>query len=60
MNAQHSQEHIVKEALKKIVDDSPNYSEKIKKDLKLIVDLSQTPEEIAQRTLTYFAAIRWK
>lgn len=53
------QEHIYKEALKQIVENSPNYSDKIKSDVKAIIDAGKSPEEICKATLTYFAAIRW-
>lgn len=53
------QEHIYKKTLKQIVDHSPNYSDKIKSDVKAIIDAGKSPEEICEMTLTYFAAIRW-
>ena len=53
------QEHIYKETLKQIVDSSPNYSDKIKSDVKAIIDSGKSPEEICKATLTYFSAIRW-
>ena len=53
------QEHIYKETLKQIVDNSPNYSDKIKSDVKAIIDAGKSPEEICKAALTYFAAIRW-
>lgn len=53
------QEHIYKEALKQIVDSSPNYSDRIKSDVKAIIDTGKSPEEICKATLTYFAAIKW-
>lgn len=53
------QEHIYKETLKQIVDNSPNYSDKIKSDVKAIIDAGKSSEEICKATLTYFAAIRW-
>ena len=53
------QEHIYKETLKQIVDNSPNYSDKIKSDVKAIIDAGKSPEEICKATLTYFAAIQW-
>lgn len=53
------QEHIYKETLKQIVDSSPNYSDKIKSDVKAIIDAGRSSEEICEATLTYFSAIRW-
>ena len=53
------QEHIYKETLKQIVDNSPNYSDKIKSDVKAIIDAGKSPEEICKAALTYFATIRW-
>ena len=53
------QEHIYKETLKQIVDNSPNYSDKIKSDVKAIIDAGKSPEEICKAALTYFAEIRW-
>ena len=57
MNQKRMQEHLTKEALKRIVDNSPNYTEQIKQDLKNIIDAGNTPEEILQATLFYFAAL---
>lgn len=34
MNQENMQEHFTKEALKLIVDSSPNYSDQVKQDLK--------------------------
>ncbi len=53
------QEHIYKETLKQIVDNSFNYTEKMKSEVKAIIDAGKSPEEICKATLTYFAAIRW-
>ena len=53
------QEHIYKKTLKQIVDNSPNCSDKIKSDVKAIIDAGKSPEEICKATLMYFAAIRW-
>ena len=44
-----------KEALKLIVDNSPNYSDQVKQDLKNIIDAGHTPEEIAKTILLYFS-----
>ena len=57
MKQENIQEHITKEALKRIVDNSPNYSDQIKQDLKDIIDAGNSPEEILQATLLYFAAL---
>lgn len=57
MNQKKIQEHLTKEALKRIVDNSPNYTEQIKQDLKNIIDAGNTPEENLQATLLYFAAL---
>ena len=53
------QEYACKELLKKFVDNSPNYTEKIKNDLKCIIDHGKSVEEICQATLAYFAMYRW-
>ena len=55
MNQKRMQEHLTKEALKLIVDNSPNYTEQIKQDLKNIIDAGHTPEEIAKAILLYFS-----
>ena len=52
-------EHALKEMLKKIVDDSPNYSEQVKADLKSIIDLENSPEEILKTCIVYFSMNRW-
>ncbi len=57
MKQDNMQEHITKEALKLIIDKSPNYSDQIKQDLKNIIDAGNSPEEILQATLLYFAAL---
>ena len=57
MNQENMQEHLTKEALKLIVDNSPNYSDQVKQDLKNIINAGNTPEEILQATLLYFAAL---
>ena len=55
MNQKEIQEHLTKEALKRIVDNSPNYTEQIKQNLKNIIDAGHTPEEIAKAILLYFS-----
>lgn len=55
MNQENMQEHLTKEALKLIADNSPNYSDQVKQDLKNIIDAGHTPEEIAKTILLYFS-----
>lgn len=52
-------EHKFKEMLKKLVDDSPNYTEQIKYDLKAIINTSKTPEDLSEAALLYFSALKW-
>ena len=59
MNQKRMQEHLTKEALKRIVDSSPNYTEQIKQDLKNIIDAGNTLEEIAEAILIYFAFLHF-
>ena len=59
MTEKEIQEHLCKELLKKIVDNGQNYTEKMKSDLKEIIDLGKSPEEICEATLAYFAMCRW-
>ena len=59
MNLKRMQEHLTKEALKRIVDNSPNYSDQVKQDLKKIIDAGHTPEEIAEAILMYFAFLHF-
>lgn len=59
MNQKRMQEHLTKEALKRIVDNSPNYTKQIKQDLKNIIDAGNTPEEIAEAILMYFAFLHF-
>ena len=42
MTEQEMQEHACKELLKKIVDNGQNYTEKMKSDLKEIIDLGKS------------------
>ena len=53
MTEKEIQEHLCKELLKKIVDNGQNYTEKMKSDLKEIIDLGKSPEEICEATLAY-------
>lgn len=59
MTEKERQEHTVKELLKKIVDESYNYTPKMKDDIKAIIDVGKTPEEICQAVLSYFSMIHW-
>ena len=59
MNQENTQERFTKEALKRIVDSSPNYTERIKQDLKNIIDAGNTLEEIAEAILMYFAFLHF-
>ena len=59
MNQNDLTEHLTKEALKQTVDNSPTYSEKMKRELKAIIDAGKSPSEILQMTLTYFATMRF-
>ena len=55
MTEKEMQEHAFKELLKKVVDNGQNYTEKMKSDLKEIIDHSKSPEAICEAALTYFA-----
>lgn len=59
MKQENMQEHITKEVLKRIVDNSPNYSDQIKQDLKDIIDAGKTLEEIAKAILLYFSLLHF-
>ena len=56
MNRAEFEKEISKEILKKTIDNS-NYIPKIKEDLKHIIDISDTGEQIIERILTYFATL---
>lgn len=58
MTEKEIQEHAFKEILKKVVDNGQNYTEKMKSDLKAIIDHGKSPEEICKATLAYFAMCR--
>ena len=60
MTEKEMQEHACKELLKKIVDSGQNYTEKMKSDLKEIIENSKSPEEICKDTLFYFSMYRWQ
>lgn len=54
------QEHIYKETLKRVVDNSPNYPDWIKDGLKAIIDAGRSPEEIAEGIVLFFSTnTRW-
>ena len=56
MNKNELKKELSKEILKKIFDNN-NYPVNTKEDLKTIVDISDTSEEIFERTLAYFAIL---
>lgn len=56
MDKNKLEKELSKEILKKIIDNN-NYPVKTKEDLKTIVDISNTSEEIFERTLAYFAIL---
>lgn len=55
MDQEKMNEHIIKETLKRIVDNSPNYNDNVKRDIKAIIDMGKSPEEILEAVLSYFA-----
>ncbi|WP_346663182.1 hypothetical protein [uncultured Merdimonas sp.] len=60
MTEKEIQEHACKELLKKVVDSGQNYSEKMKSDLKGIIDVGKSPEEICETIIAYFAMYTWE
>lgn len=60
MTEKEIQMHVCKELLKKVVDSGQNYTEKMKSDLKAIIDQGKSPEEILEATLAYFAVCKWQ
>lgn len=58
MNEQELQKHAMKEALKHIVENGPNFSPQMRRDLIHIIDAGNTGEEICQAVLAYIAALR--
>ena len=50
-------EHALKEMLKKMVDNSPNWSDHVKKQIKLIVDAGHSPQEICENTFAYLVTL---
>ena len=59
MNQNKLNEHMAKEAMKHIVDNSPNYTHQMKQDLKAIIDAGRSPEEICKAMLSYFATLQF-
>ena len=59
MNQDKLNEHMEKEAMKHIVDNSPNYTHQMKQDLKSIIDAGRSPEEICKTLLSYFATLQF-
>ena len=55
MTEKEMREHICKESLKIFVDNAPNFPDKVKADLKEIIDCYKSPEEICRGMITYFA-----
>lgn len=56
MDKNELEKELSKEILRKIIDNS-NYPVKMKEDLKTMVNISDTSEEIIERTLAYFAIL---
>lgn len=59
MNQNEMKEHMAKEAMKSIVDNSLNYTRQMKQELKSIIEAGRSPEEICKAMLTYFATRRF-
>lgn len=59
MTTENLAEFASKELLKKAVDNNMNYSEKVKSDLKAIIEHNKTPEEMCVAILTYFGTYNW-
>ena len=53
-------EHQSKEILKRMADSTQGYSDRIKFDLKNMIDASQSVEDLAQAWLAYFATLNWR
>lgn len=51
--------HQNKEILKHMVENTQGYTEKMKCDLKGIIDTSKSPEELFQAVLLYFSGLKW-
>ncbi len=60
MTTENLAEFASKELLKKAVDNNTNYTEKVKADLKAIIEHSKTPEEVCVAFLTYFGTYSWQ
>lgn len=60
MTTENLAEFASKELLKKAVDNNANYTEKVKADLKAIIEHSKTPEEMCISVLAYFGTYRWQ
>ena len=60
MTTENLAEFASKELLKKAVDNNANYTEKVKADLKAIIEHSKTPEEMCVAFLTYFGTYSWQ
>ena len=52
-------EHQSKEILKNMVDNTQGFTENMRYDLKGIIDMSRSPEELVQTVLLYFSAFKW-
>lgn len=53
-------EHQSKEILKNIVSSTQGFSDRIKFDLKNMIDASRSLEDLAQAWLAYFATLNWR
>ncbi len=49
--------HVAKRVLKKIVENSPNWPDHVKEQIKLIVDAGHSPQEICENTFAYLATL---
>lgn len=59
MNQDKLNEHMAKEAMKHIVNNSPNYTPQMRQDLEIIIDAGKSPEELCKAILTYFATLHF-
>lgn len=59
MNPQELHDHVTKETIKSYIDSRPGFSDFVKRDLKLIIDTSQSYDIALQKILAYFAGLRW-
>lgn len=53
-------EHAMKELIKFFIDANLNYTEKVKSDLKSIIDASRYPQEATLSIYTYLASMRMR